>query len=84
MNKTGIQWCSHAWNGLRGCAWASPGCDHCYAEAAARRFGHPGQPCEGVYGYQADGWSGAVGFIGSKLHDPCSRSKHHRSYVPTP
>jgi protein gp37 len=70
MNKTGIEWCSMTWNVLRGCSWASPGCDHCYAEQIAKRFGKPGLPYEGTYDYQADSWSGKVRFIEAKLDEP--------------
>jgi protein gp37 len=70
MNKTGIEWCSMTWNTLRGCSWASPGCNNCYAEAIAKRFGKPGQPYDGCYDYQADSWSGVVKFIEHKLDEP--------------
>jgi protein gp37 len=70
MNKTGIEWCTYTWNVLRGCSWASPGCDHCYAEQIAKRFGKAGQPYEGCYDYQADSWSGEVKFFEHKLDEP--------------
>ncbi len=70
MNKTGIEWATMSWNCLRGCSWASPGCNHCYAEAIARRFGRQGQPYEGCYDYQAGSWSGAVKFFEDKLDEP--------------
>lgn len=38
--KTAIQWCDHTFNPWWGCAHVSPGCDHCYAAAWARRTGH--------------------------------------------
>lgn len=34
-----IEWCDHTFNPWVGCTKVSPGCDHCYAEAQARRFG---------------------------------------------
>ncbi len=34
---TKIAWCDHTWNPWRGCQKVSPGCEHCYAEAFARR-----------------------------------------------
>lgn len=37
--KTGIQWTDHTFNPWWGCAHVSPGCDHCYAETLAARFG---------------------------------------------
>jgi protein gp37 len=70
MNKTGIEWCSMTWNCLRGCSWASLGCDHCYAETIAKRFGKPGQPYEGTYDYSGKSWSGEVMFVEKKLDEP--------------
>lgn len=37
--KTGIQWTDHTFNPWWGCARVSPGCEHCYAEVMAKRFG---------------------------------------------
>jgi protein gp37 len=34
---TGIEWTDATWNPVTGCRRVSPGCDHCYAEALARR-----------------------------------------------
>ncbi|BAP88335.1 Gp37Gp68 family protein [Burkholderiales bacterium GJ-E10] len=34
-----IEWCDHTWNPWIGCTRVSPGCDHCYAERYASRFG---------------------------------------------
>lgn len=34
----GISWTDHTWNPIRGCSRVSPGCENCYAEAAAGRF----------------------------------------------
>lgn len=34
-----IEWCTHTFNPWIGCTKVGPGCDHCYAEAWARRFG---------------------------------------------
>lgn len=36
-----IEWCDHTFNPWVGCTRVSPACDHCYAEAWARRTGHP-------------------------------------------
>ena len=36
--KTGIQWTDATWNPVTGCSRVSPGCDHCYAEALAKRL----------------------------------------------
>lgn len=35
---TKIEWADHTFNPWVGCAKVSPGCDHCYAEAWAKRF----------------------------------------------
>ena len=70
MNKTSIELATHTWNVLRGCSWASPGCDRCYTEQIAKRFGKAGLPYEGCYDYQADSWSGEVHFIEAKLEEP--------------
>lgn len=38
---TTIAWCHHTFNPWWGCSHVSPGCVNCYAEAWARRTGHP-------------------------------------------
>jgi protein gp37 len=43
-----IEWCHHTFNPWWGCQRVSPGCEHCYAEAFAKRTGH------GVWGPTAD------------------------------
>jgi protein gp37 len=35
-----IAWTSHTFNPWRGCVKVGPGCDFCYAEAQANRYGH--------------------------------------------
>lgn len=37
MAKTTIEWCNYTFNPWIGCTRVSPGCEHCYAEALARR-----------------------------------------------
>jgi protein gp37 len=37
--KTGIAWCDHTFNPWWGCTKVGPGCDGCYAEVWANRFG---------------------------------------------
>lgn len=37
---TGIGWTDHTFNPWWGCERVSPGCQHCYAETLANRFGH--------------------------------------------
>lgn len=38
-DKTAIQWTDHTFNPWWGCTRVSPGCEHCYAETAAKRYG---------------------------------------------
>jgi protein gp37 len=38
-DKTAIEWCDATFNPWWGCAAISPACDHCYAEAWAKRTG---------------------------------------------
>lgn len=38
--QTGIEWCDHTFNPVWGCIRVSAGCEHCYAEGFARRYGH--------------------------------------------
>ncbi len=38
--KTGISWTDHTFNSWWGCVKISPGCDNCYAEMDAHRYGH--------------------------------------------
>lgn len=46
--NTRIEWADMTFNPWIGCTRISPGCDHCYAEAHASRFGTaewgPGKP----------------------------------------
>lgn len=35
--NTAIEWCDHSWNPWSGCTRVSAACDHCYAEAMAKR-----------------------------------------------
>ena len=37
--RTAIAWTDKTFNPVWGCTAVSPACDHCYAEAWARRFG---------------------------------------------
>lgn len=37
--NTAIEWADHTFNPWTGCTKVSPGCDHCYAEAWAKRSG---------------------------------------------
>ena len=38
--KTRIAWTDHTFNSWWGCTKVGPGCDNCYAEAQAARYGH--------------------------------------------
>lgn len=42
--NTGIEWTDKTWNPVVGCDKVSPGCDRCYAETMANRFGAPAYP----------------------------------------
>lgn len=44
--KTTIRWCDSTFSPWVGCQAVSPGCDHCYAETLAKRYG----PSFGVWG----------------------------------
>ena len=66
MNKTRIEWCDYTWNPIVGCSPTSPGCDHCYAAAIARRFGLP--------------W-GAAHFLPERLGQPAAIRKPGRVFV---
>lgn len=50
MSATAIEWARYVWNPTTGCDHASRGCDHCYAEAMAKRKKAMGAP-----EYQRDG-----------------------------
>lgn len=39
MGATSIEWCDVTFNPWWGCSRVSPGCEHCYAEALAKRTG---------------------------------------------
>lgn len=62
-----IEWCDHTFNIVHGCAKVSPGCDHCYAETIARRWGgdywgHQArrQPMSESYWQQPLAWNDAA------------------------
>lgn len=59
---TSIEWTDATWNPATGCRKISPGCDHCYAAALARRLKAMGNPR-----YRRDGPDGS-GF-GLTLHE---------------
>lgn len=43
-DRSGIEWTDATWNPVTGCTKVSPGCDHCYAETIAVRYGAPAYP----------------------------------------
>jgi protein gp37 len=40
MQNSKIEWTDHTFNPWWGCIKVSPGCEHCYAETWAKRYGH--------------------------------------------
>jgi protein gp37 len=44
VNPTNIDWTDATWNPSTGCDPVSPGCDHCYAAALAKRLQAAGNP----------------------------------------
>ena len=67
MTKTKIPWADYSWGVLTGCSHSgSPGCDHCYASAMARRFHRP--------------WGSAT-FHPEKLDEPRHVKKPSRIFV---
>lgn len=42
--STGISWTDATWNTIIGCSKVSEGCNHCYAETWAMRYGHSVNP----------------------------------------
>jgi protein gp37 len=66
-----------AWNVLRGCSRASPGCDYCYSERVASQTCATGQPYEGFA--TKDGWTWKVELVESKLDEPI-RSRRTRAF----
>jgi protein gp37 len=65
MGATKITWTNRVWNPCRGCSPASPGCEHCYAEAMARRF-----PWGAKVTSKKGRWNGKVELLDAKLGDP--------------
>lgn len=66
MNRTKIEWCDYTWNPIFGCSPTSPGCDHCYAAAIAKRFRMP--------------W-GVAHFLPDRLDEPAKVKKPGRVFV---
>ncbi len=86
MGETAIEWSDWSWNPTRGCSRVSKGCEHCYAENAARRFSGPGQPYEGLVRLDRDGkakaqWNGVVRLVPDHLGDPLRWKRPRRVFV---
>jgi protein gp37 len=83
MGETSIQWTDHTWNPTRGCSRVSPGCEHCYAEVIAARFGGPGLPFGGYArrGPQGGRWTGKVSLVEDKLGDPLAWKEPRKVFV---
>ncbi|MGE3463865.1 MAG: DUF5131 family protein [Pseudomonadales bacterium] len=55
--NSSIQWTDHTFNPWWGCTKVSPGCDNCYAETLARRFGTRWGPEAPRRTFGADHWA---------------------------
>ena len=77
---TKIEWTNATWNAFRGCQRVSPGCQHCYAEAVARRFCGPDQPYEGLVDHRGR-WNGEVLFARHKLDEPLRWQRPRHIFV---
>ncbi len=73
-----IEWTDHTFNPWWGCSKISPGCDHCYAESLAKRFGHdvwgPGKPRRLFGRYHWDEpcrWNAAAAMAGKRARVFC-------------
>ena len=73
MSKSKIEWCDRTWNPITGCTKISPGCENCYAERMAKRFG-------GSRGY-ADGEHFKVRTHEEKLLAPLRWNKPSKIFV---
>lgn len=70
---TKIEWTEKTWNVVTGCAHASPGCDHCYAERMSKRLA-------GRFGYPRDE-PFAVTLHPERLDEPLRWRKPRRCFV---
>lgn len=78
-DKTRISWTDATWNPIRGCSRVSKGCENCYAERVAHRFGGPGRPYEGL---TRDGrWNGKIRIVANVLDKPLRWRKPRRIFV---
>jgi protein gp37 len=79
MGASTIEWTDFTWNPTTGCRRVSPGCDHCYAAALAKRL-----KAMGNRRYQNDGPDGpgfGLTLHADKLQEPLSWRKPRRVFV---
>lgn len=81
--NTSIEWTDRVWNPVRGCRRVSRGCERCYAERVAHRFGGPGQPYEGLTRITngRPQWTGKITLVESALTEPLKWRKPCRVFV---
>ena len=79
MTTTKIEWTDRVWNPVRGCSKVSSGCENCYAERMAQRFGGPGQPYDGLT--KDHHWTGEARFVPNMLKAPLHWRKPCRVFV---
>lgn len=82
VSATKIEWTDTTWNPVTGCDRTSPGCDHCYAMALAKRLRAMGQA---KYQHDGDPRTSGPGFAvtlhPSDLDAPRSWTKPRRVFV---
>lgn len=84
--KTGISWTDSTWGPIRGCSRVSAGCQSCYAERIAARFGgtDPRTGKQMPYAGLTDRhgrWNGRVSLVEEHLTDPLRWKKPRRIFV---
>jgi protein gp37 len=82
-NASTIEWTETTWNPVRGCARISPGCEHCYAERMAHRFGGKGMPYEGLTRASRTGprWTGRLRLVDDAIGEPLRWRKPQLVFV---
>ena len=72
-SKTKIEWTDRRHNIFRGCTRVSPGCENCYAERIAARFGSkPDNPFYGIaeFRHGKPRWTGKIEILWDKFDQP--------------